>query len=368
MLLVQKHLKDKQNLKYLEEDLRIKFLFHENLPLVILNYNHIDSPKFDPIVCECRGLVLNTNDWSLVARSFPRFFNWGEHLDGMKKFDFSNFTVESKEDGSLIIIYFFNNEWRVNTRGSFANELIQFQSFTWEQAICKSLQLSCLQDLDKSLDRNLTYVCEFVSPWNKIVRSYKNPKLFLLAVFRDTEELNDIKDFSKIFNLVDRYYFSSIEEIKTFLKNKSNEDPTFEGVVICDKQKNRWKIKSPSYLGLHKIRGEGDKLFNPKHLLPFALRKEKDELLTYFPEVADQYYKITSLVSENYDKLLCIWKKYKDIESQKEFALKIKNENFSSLLFDIRKKYGPKQEEQHLLKAFTDAEVLIFKTIKNQLF
>lgn len=367
MLCVQECLKNQGSLEFLEKTLKIKYLKHSDLPLVILNYNHIDSPKFDPIACECRGLVLDTNNWSLVARSFPRFFNWGEHPDGMKKFDFNNFTVESKEDGSLILIYFFNGKWMVNTRGSFANDLMQFTNFTWQQAICNSLQLSCLQDLDKFLDRSLTYVCEFVSPWNKVVKFYKSPKLFLLSAFKGEEELDEIQEHFPMFSTVDKFYFSSIEEIKTFLNNKSNNDPTFEGVVICDKQKNRWKIKSPSYLGLHKIRGEGNNLFNPKHLLPFVLKKEKDELLTYFPEAAEQYHKISNLVNENYEKLLKVWKKYKDVESQKEFALNVKNEPLSCVLFDIRKKYGLKQDEQQLLETFVESESLIFKIIKNQI-
>jgi tRNA splicing ligase len=47
--------------------------------LVVLNYNQINSPKLDPIVRECRGLILDRNSgYSVVARSFDWFWNYGE--------------------------------------------------------------------------------------------------------------------------------------------------------------------------------------------------------------------------------------------------------------------------------------------------
>lgn len=66
------------NLELLEQQLGIKTTCHED-GRVIFNYSQIDSPKQNPIVMECRGLVLDmNNNWELVARSFPRFFNYGE--------------------------------------------------------------------------------------------------------------------------------------------------------------------------------------------------------------------------------------------------------------------------------------------------
>jgi len=137
MLCTQKYLLSGKTCDDLSNEFYIKTNFHPDLPLVILNYDQINSPKKHPVVRECRGLVLNSSDWSLVARSFPRFFNWGEVPEEMDFFDFDDFVVQSKEDGSLVIIYFFNNEWHVNTKGSFATDMMQNQSFTW--------RTSCLQ-------------------------------------------------------------------------------------------------------------------------------------------------------------------------------------------------------------------------------
>mgnify|MGYP001296035369 CR=1 FL=1 len=81
MLEVQKYLKNK-TLDDLNIEFGIKIKEHDELPLVILNYSMIDhgtiGNKTHPIVCECRGLVLEVGSWNIVARSFYRFFNFGE--------------------------------------------------------------------------------------------------------------------------------------------------------------------------------------------------------------------------------------------------------------------------------------------------
>lgn len=104
------HLKLTKNLNDLI-NLGIIVRHHDNLPLMILNYG-IDSPKFDPLVQDCRGLVLDDN-FNLVARAFSRFFNWGEIQN--PQFNFNKFNIHEKIDGSLILLYFFDGNWYANT-------------------------------------------------------------------------------------------------------------------------------------------------------------------------------------------------------------------------------------------------------------
>lgn len=366
MLEIQKYLLSGKTTLNLNEELGINAAIHPHLPLVILNYDQIDSPKTHPIVREARGLVLNSQDWSVVARSFPRFFNWGEVQDEMGLFDFSDFIVQSKEDGSLVIIYYYDGSWHANTKGSFAIDNMQFQEFTWRDAFCQGLKINSLNDLDSKLDRNISYVCEFVSPWNKVVRRYDNPHLYLLTAFQGLNEIHHQQVDSMtsgLFSRPQKYNFSSVEEIQQFLRDQASNDPTFEGVVICDHQGRRWKIKSATYLGLHRLRGEGDNMYNPKHLLPFVIANESDELLTYFPEVTEAYLKLKEKVENYYNSLLELWLEHHNIESQKDFALKVKDHRFSSILFQVRKEHGSNQTEKEVRKKFLESESLILKNL-----
>ena len=146
---------------------------------------------------------------------------------------------------------------------------------------------------------------------------------------------------------------------------QAEKDPTFEGVVICDHLGHRWKIKSATYLGLHKMRGEGDNLFHPKHLLPFILAGEEAELLTYFPEVRQQFYELKCEVQGQYIDLLETWASHKDITDQKEFALAIKDKtDFTSILFSARKKAVGPQTVADLKREWRAADQLILKKLK----
>lgn len=231
---------------------------HPTLPLTIYNYDQIDSPRTGP-ARDCRSLVLDNNG-KLVSRSFSRFFNIGEFSEELNEFNWSNgILVQEKLDGSLISFFYYDG-WHVRTRGSWANDNMQFQDFTWKDAILKALDLGSLDQLDNYLDRRLTYVCEFCSPWNKIVRYYPNPVVYFLSAFEGATELHWEDDrvgyrslHQEIFLDTPVYYLYSLPEIVDFIQKKESKDKTWEGCVIRDCKNRRWKLKSSNYVLAHKI-------------------------------------------------------------------------------------------------------------------
>lgn len=368
MLAVQTYLQS-HTLEELSEEFGIKLTRHEHLPLVILNYNQIDSPKTHPVVRECRGLVLDSGTHKVVAKGFDRFFNWGEVADEMDWFDFSDFQAQAKEDGSMCLFYCYDGLWRVNTRGTFAADPMPFQDFTWESAIHGALGIGWPDEVPVGISPEATLVCEFCSPWNKIVRRYEKPVVYLLSAF-DNQSLVEYPS-----SLCDQlapqlgmkrpetYDFSSIEDVQEFLQKQEETDSTYEGVVIRDKDGRRWKIKSATYLAWHKMRGENDDLWNPKHLLPFVLAGEEDELLTYFPEVKPTYHALKCAVQALYIEMLELWVVHRDIEDQKAFALKVKDSPMAAILFHVRKLHGKWQSVQDIRYEWRDAGRLILKRL-----
>lgn len=360
MLEVQKYLQSGKTLADLETELGIGSVIHPILPLAILNYSQIDSPKTHPIVRNCRGLVLNTTDWSLVSRAFQRFYNWGEVVEEMNLFNFKNFMTLTKEDGSLVNLFNFNGQWMGNTRGSFAQSEMQGCAITWQEGFCQALGVSHLNQL--KLDPKLSYIAEFCSPFNKVVRHYPKPVMYLLTVFEGEDELSwdVVDDIAKLtpFLRPERFHFSSIEDIQEHIQKIAKNDPTYEGVVICDDQGFRWKLKSGEYLALHRLRGEGDNLFMAKNLLPFILSGETDELLVYFSEVkpALEYYE--EQVKSFQIAIANQWELAKNEPYQKSFALKVKDHEFSGTLFTARKM----QEDP--IKVFRANPSMILKHLK----
>jgi hypothetical protein len=371
MLHVQDYLRSGKTHQHLRDELGIRATYHGALPLVILNYDQLNSPKTHPIVRECRGLVLHARTHDLVARSFPRFFNWGEMTDEMKRFDFTDFTAHTKEDGSLVLFYFFDGAWRVSTRGSFAQEKFRNLELTWHDAIARTLGVAAVSDLLGRLDESLTYVCELCSLWNTIVRRYAEPVLYLLSAYRGQDELapQDVDALlmgpaGALFRRPGRHPFTSVAEIKGFLQRQASADPTFEGVVIRDRHASRWKIKSPTYLGLHQLGTEGPDAFSPKHLLPFIMAGEGDELLAYYPQIEEGYRAIERKVKEAHVRLGEAWEASWRIVDQKAFAQAIQGKTpFTGILFGLRRAHGAEQTRALLDQAWRDSAEMILKVL-----
>lgn len=334
MLQVQKWLKEHDNLDMLENQLGITHNLSSVDSRVILNYSQIESPKTNPIVRECRGLVLDTVDWSLVARSFSRFFNWGEVLDERDNFNWNDCVCQHKEDGSLILLYHWRGNWHINTRNSFGGGEVNDSGYTWRE-----LFNSCVDY--KDLPTQYTYVFELCSPYNKIVRTYSNATAYLLTIYDKHNELpfHIYKESARIAGLNTPSYhtFDHINMVHDYIDQLSQNDNTFEGIVLRDSDNRRWKVKSAKYVALHRMFGNGN-LFSVKNLLPFVLAGETAELLTYYPEASGKVNELAQKI-ENWKKELDnLWFVYHDEHSQKKFALAIKNHPLSSILFEARKR------------------------------
>lgn len=339
MLNVQEFLqKTGGDLALLKQYYGINAIKHPTDSRVILNYDQIDSSKykFEPIVRECRALTLDSKDWSLVARGFYRFFNWGEYPAEMKKFNFEFSTAQFKEDGSYINVYFWNNRWHVQTRGSFGDGSVN-DFITWRQLF----ELAAPPNLFGSLNPQYTYVFELCSLYNQVVRRYDTPSLFLLTVFDQYTEfvVEAIQDVGKEIHVQtpETMKFEGIMDVEKFLMERERVDKTFEGFVLRDLNNVRFKMKNPSYVALHRLSNNGN-IASEKNLVKFVLEGEKDELLTYFPYVKDSYLKLEEKIFNVSKELSNYWYCFKDEKSRKKFALAVQKCPMNNFLFEAKTK------------------------------
>jgi len=79
----------------------------------------------------------------------------------------------------------------------------------------------------------------------------------------------------------------------------------------------------------------------PARLVEICLKGEKDEVKAIMPEVSSALDEVDLTLKSMYGVLENLWNAYKDIESQKEFALRICGNKFSGLLFAARKTGKP---------------------------
>src|SRR3990172_6038072 len=120
---LQAYLRSGKTPEDLKSEFGIDFVIHPTLPLVAYKYDMIESPRGSDIVKSARGTVLHRYTHELICQPFFRFFNHGEMLEETGKFDWNDFEVSTKEDGSLIPVFEFEGVWYSKTSGSFGEGL-----------------------------------------------------------------------------------------------------------------------------------------------------------------------------------------------------------------------------------------------------
>jgi len=382
MLNIQQALGSGKTLEDLTAELAIAIHRHSDLPLIGLTYNQIDSPKIHPIVREARGIVLENNTWNVVGKAFNRFFNAGEVQEEYETFNWSRFTTTDKVDGSLILLFNYQDQWIAKTRGSFGEGIVPFpkpgESITFSQLFWRLSEMYQLSEKLSSLNPKHTYAFEMCSLYNKVVRIYREPRLFLLSIFNNedfsefSEDETSLVAASLGLERPQVYKFTSHDEIAKFLLEKQDTDPSYEGVVIRDDKNLRYKIKTETYLALHRMADNGA-LYSPKNLVPFALKEDPAELLVYFPEAKEFLDPVVAEINKEWEVLRNLWQETHQIGEQKSFAKAIVGKSrFASLLFELRKLTGTKiqggfapgpQTEQQLKESWRNSGDQIVKVL-----
>lgn len=223
---------------------------HPTFPLTIWNYTEKVQYEmlWDDITIMCRGLV--TDDLgNIVARPFPKFFNYEEVIDkGVIPWDSEYVHVQEKMDGSLGILFYYADQWILATRGS----------FTSDQAI-KGLEIiKSKYDLNKFI-KEVTYLCEIIYPENRIVVDYGEDKITFLGATVPEMEFNwaPAKAIFRSSGIKeDDVVWSSVEHLTDdlFKRYQDLNESDKEGFVIRFYPSGyRVKIKFEDYVRLHKI-------------------------------------------------------------------------------------------------------------------
>ena len=151
------------------EDGYVRQRRHDALPLTIINYSEkaAYTGTWNDVTRQCRGLIVH-DDGTIVARPWPKFFNYGEHetgrggLPNLSHLLDARCEVTDKQDGSLGIVYpVGDGTYRVATRGSFASE----------QAL-HATELLRTRYAGWTPPRGITVLLEIVYPANRIVLDY----------------------------------------------------------------------------------------------------------------------------------------------------------------------------------------------------
>lgn len=292
---------------------------HPTLPLTIYNYTEKVQWEglWDEVTMMCRALVVD-DEGNIVARPFKKFFNLSEERTTIT----NEYSIYTKYDGSLGILFYFVDQWVFASRGSFTSD----QAIKGRQLLDKS----CDYEL---LDKGNTYCFEIIYPENRIVVKYdKFEGCILTGVFNTKTGVEEELNCWFLPHARLHRFDTPIEKLSESIKD------TEEGYVIKFSNGERAKVKGAEYLRLHKMMSEMSTtaVWECLRAGTDILEKLKDFPDEFYEEVKNYEVTLKDYFTHTRQLILDEYEIFKGIDKQKEFAEAIKDSDYKHFLFSIK--------------------------------
>lgn len=215
------------------------------------------SEWLKPDALECRGIMFelddNNNPIRIAARPPKKFFNLFENPFTEDIKDDQVGLAFKKEDGSLISSFIDKGELFLKSKGSlFSQQVLDSQKWLYDER--RKPLLECLKWY---AENGITINMEWVSPDNRVVLTYDEPRLIILNARNNiTGEYIDLEDLVKDQTvnqyMVDNHPFETINELIKEVQELKDQ----EGYVVYNSKGAEpvFKIKCPWYVHLHSVK------------------------------------------------------------------------------------------------------------------
>lgn len=316
---------------------------------ILLEYNHLASDFNLSIVRECRGIIITYRDgaYKAVAVPFFKFGNAGEAY--VPEIDWQSAVVYEKIDGSLMKMWYDRGEWHLSTNGtidafkaplgdfgiSFGDYFLDaFRSMI--PMLREDVNIDPWEYLINQLNKSHTYMFELVGPKNRVVIGYEKPLIYLLgarSIYTHYEARPEQLCERLFFAKLKTYALPSLEKCIARVEKMSRDE---EGFVVCDKNFNRAKIKSPEYLLAAQLHNNG--VITRRRLLQIIWDGKLDDFVSYCPQYEAEAEVMLDKYLDFYNRLYCLKKQfaqYKSLNRQEYWELAKKYGYYSDFIMKI---------------------------------
>ena len=195
---------------------------HPTLPISIYNYSRTCQyeNKWDEITKMCRGLILD-QEGNVIAKGFNKFFNMEEHQS--EEIPNEDFEVFEKLDGSLGILFWYQGQWILATKGSFTSD----QAIRGREILVKKYNF-------EPIPKGYTTLVEIIYPENRIVCGYGDEESLVVLSMINNSSGKEL-DYTSLLYISDETRmpvvkkYDAVNDYKT-LKSLISKDR--EGYVI----------------------------------------------------------------------------------------------------------------------------------------
>lgn len=282
--LIKEYLKT-HSFQQLEDEHGVCVRFSNDGTKFSANYDQILAKNGDPLTEQCRGMVLRptqfdkstfgeawkdapVGDVEVLAWPMNRFYNHGDPAAADVDWSDPGLRVYEKLDGTMIVLYWdpLYVRWCAATRSvSNADFPIFAGHMEIGDATFSDLFLRALVETRKAnsddvtwevdgfdkvvhLNKEVTYVFELTSQFNRIVVKYDAPRATLLAA-RVTKEGFELPIEDLRLQHVQRPKTWELKDPTALAAFIDSADPAvLEGAVVCDSQFRRLKVKNKAWV------------------------------------------------------------------------------------------------------------------------
>lgn len=255
--------------------------------LVMFSYDKSSSHDFsNSLVQECRGLILaDDGSFDVISYPFNKFGNYGDSYADEISWDDPKLYVTEKIDGSIIKIVNLGGDLLISSnrvidagKADICPEMFSGCPFTsFKGAVLMALASTAHPEFIEGY----TYIFELTSKWIGHVIKYPEEAKITLIGLRANDTLKEEDIYSS--ELCQAWPKPKMYSIAGGVPNLISEvrawDASREGVVVVDKDFKRVKIKSASYLYLHRLR---DSCLNVKPAWEIIRENDLEEVLGVF--------------------------------------------------------------------------------------
>lgn len=300
---------------------------------VSLKYNQLESPMAEPIVQQCRGMVVDSERRAVMAWGYDKFWNLGETMAA--PIDWASARVQEKLDGSLMQLYWDEQDcrWNVATSGHpTANGSFGASDITFREAFWRTYE-SCDLELPPDGWKGATFLFELCDTPNRVVVQHDEPRLVLHGARRIKTGVEAQRGALEAIatmlgaEIVREFPIASAAECLAAADALNPLEQ--EGFVVVDRHFNRVKVKSPRYVILHHMKGEATR----RRAIELWQTGETAELLAHFPEMAATIQPVQDELDRIAEQAARDFAENLPRPTRKDFALAVKDLPWSAVLF-----------------------------------
>ena len=300
--------------------------------------------------------LITDKEGNVLSSGFPKFFNYGEKPDCYPNPEnYSDWKIEDKIDGSLLIADYVNDTFSMRTRGT-----VSYSS----QENAKDFELLS-EKYPKIVDflkqnQHLSLLFEIVTPNNVIVVRPKHIEFYLIgAINKNGMCVVSSSDLTEIWRKIGQmptpqsYSFlntNDLSKIAETIKNWKGK----EGIVISyNNGQNRIKLKSDWYLFIHRVKSQ---LNSQNNLIEYYVDSELPSCEDFYKKIETEFdFEIALQLKENIEKICEAGEKTKKYI---DYILEV--------VHDIRKVETRKEQAEMILRNFKDNSSYVFSILDNK--